>query len=52
MLGRPTKYQHGPYKVNVFPNGAMRRACQAAAICVTRPGAADSIPTKEQLDFS
>ncbi len=29
---------------------ALRRACRAAAISVTRPGAADSIPTPEELD--
>ena len=29
---------------------ALRLACKAAAVCVTRPGAADSIPRREELD--
>jgi ribokinase len=28
---------------------ALRAACEAAALCVTRPGAADSIPTRAEL---
>ncbi|MBW2622486.1 MAG: ribokinase, partial [Deltaproteobacteria bacterium] len=28
---------------------ALRTACKAAAICVTRAGAADSIPTMEEV---
>lgn len=28
----------------------MKRAARASAICVTRPGAADSIPTKDEVD--
>lgn len=28
---------------------ALRTACRAAAVCVTRPGAADSIPKREEL---
>jgi len=28
---------------------ALRIACRAAAVCVTRPGAADSIPKREEL---
>jgi ribokinase len=31
---------------------ALTRACKAAAICVTRPGAAESIPTAAELDAS
>lgn len=30
-------------------NAALELACQAAAICVTRPGAADSIPCRKEL---
>lgn len=29
---------------------ALRLACKAAAVCVTRPGAADSIPKREELE--
>jgi ribokinase len=29
---------------------ALRYACKAAAVCVTRPGAADSIPRREELE--
>ncbi len=28
---------------------ALQLACQAAAVCVTRPGAADSIPKRVEL---
>jgi len=31
------------------PEEALRTACRAAAICVTRPGAADSIPKRSEL---
>lgn len=31
------------------PALALRQGCQAAAICVTRPGAADSIPRRDEL---
>ena len=31
---------------------ALATACRAAAICVTRPGAADSIPTRAEVDTS
>lgn len=29
---------------------ALRMACRAAALCVTRPGAADSIPTRREVE--
>ena len=32
------------------PDAAMKLACKAAAICVTRPGAADSIPKRSEVD--
>jgi len=32
------------------PRQAAQRACRAAALCVGRPGAMDSIPRKEELD--
>ncbi|MEM8956966.1 MAG: ribokinase [Pseudomonadota bacterium] len=32
------------------PEGAMRRAVSAAALSVTRPGAADAVPTWEEVD--
>ena len=32
------------------PQAALQCACKAAAICVTRPGAADSIPSREELN--
>jgi ribokinase len=31
------------------PERALAAGCRAAAVCVTRPGAADSIPSREQL---
>jgi len=31
------------------PPKALRLACRAAAVCVTRPGAADSIPRRQEL---
>lgn len=42
------------YFVNEYIRGAdldlaLRIACKAAAICVTRPGAADSIPRRDEL---
>ncbi len=32
------------------PLTALTRGCRAAALCVTRPGAADSIPTRAEVD--
>ncbi|MCX7590975.1 MAG: ribokinase [Kiritimatiellae bacterium] len=32
------------------PGAALRTACRAAAICVTRPGAADSIPRRMEVE--
>lgn len=35
---------------NASPARALKIACHAAAICVTRPGAADSIPLRSELN--
>ena len=32
------------------PEAALKLACRAAAICVTRPGAADSIPLRKEVE--
>jgi ribokinase len=33
------------------PRKALQIGCQAAALCVTRQGAADSIPRREELEM-
>ena len=34
------------------PQDCLRMACRAAALCVTRKGAADSIPRKDELNVT
>jgi len=43
-------YYLGERVVGRSVDQALKRACRAAAISVTRPGATDSIPTPEELD--
>ena len=43
----------GYYLASIAQNldiaGALQKACRAAAVCVSKPGAMDSIPTADQV---